>query len=102
MRTLKAALLSLLPATAHASGGDILSLLWLELLLLVAVVLSVALGKLNATGKIMVLAAYLVGAIAPWWLTSNWPYSENLVLINALCIGGPILLWLPAFALARL
>ena len=101
MRTLAVSLLALLPAAAHASGGDVLSLLWLSLLLLVVVVLSVVFGKLNATGKAIVFGAYLVGAVVSWSLTSSLPYSENLLFINTLCIGGPLITWLPAFALAR-
>jgi hypothetical protein len=101
VRTLAVSLLALLPAAAHASGGDVLSLLWLSLLLLVAVVLSVVFGKLNATGKAIVFGAYLIGAVVPWSLTSSLPYSENLLFINTLCIGGPLITWLPAFALAR-
>ena len=101
VRTLAVSLLALLPTAAHASGGDVLSLLWLSLLLLVAVVCSVVFGKLNATGKGIVFGAYLVGAIVPFSLTSNLPYSENLLFINTLCIGGPLTTWLLAFALAR-
>jgi hypothetical protein len=101
VRTLAVTLLALLPTAAHASGGDVLSLLWLSLLLLVAVVLSVVFGKLNATGKAIVFGACLVGAVVPWLLTSSLPYSENLLLINTPCIGGPLITWLPAFALAR-
>jgi hypothetical protein len=101
VRTLALSLLALLPTAANASGGDVLSLLWLSLLLLVAVVLSVVFGKLKATGKAIVFGAYLVGAVIPWSLTSNLPYSENLLFINTVCIGGPLITWLLAFALTR-
>ena len=95
------ALTALLPSAAHASGGDILTLFWLELVLLVAVLVSLALGRLTGKGKVIVLTAYLIGAAVPLWLTADWPYSANLFLINALCIGVPLFLWLLTFVVAR-
>ena len=101
MRRPAVALTVLLPSAAYASGGDILTLFWLELVLLVAVLISLALGRLTAKGKVVVLTAYLVGAVLPWWLTADWPYSANLFLIDALCVGVPLLLWLLTFFVAR-
>jgi hypothetical protein len=95
------ALFTLWPTVSYASGGDVLSLMWLELILLIVVLLSVAFGNLTFAGKGVVLFTYASGAIVPWWFTSSWPYSDNLMLINTIDIGSPFILWLCAFFVAR-
>lgn len=89
------------PSAAEASGGEILSLFWLEVLLLVLVAISVALGKLSRKGKLLVVGAYLLGAAMPLVLTSGWPYRNNMLLINSLCFGVPFVAWLSAFVYSR-
>ena len=92
----------LAPTAARASGGDALSLLWLEVLLLVAVLGSVAFGRLNMKGRWLVVTAYLFGVLSPLLVTASWPYRDNAATINALCFGVPLVLWLVAFACARI
>ena len=92
---------TLTPSIAEASGGEVLSLLWLEWALFVVVATSIALGRLSMRGKLLVGGAYLMSAIAPLVLTFDWPYRDNQRLINALCIGTPFLSWLAAFIYSR-
>lgn len=91
----------LAPSAVQASGGEVLSLFWLELILLVLVAISVAIGKLSPNGKLIVVGAYLLGVAAPLAFTSAWPYRDNMLLINSLCFGVPFASWLGAFTYTR-
>jgi hypothetical protein len=87
----KLVLLTLFPTFAHASGGDILSLIWLELGLLITVMVLIFATKLSLKSKLIVFFAYIVSAILAFGLTSGLPYTKNLVLINTVSILVPVI-----------
>jgi hypothetical protein len=95
------ALLSVAPS-AWASGGDLLSLVWLEAGLFALVLSSVLLLKLSAARALGVFSAYIAGALLGLYLTSDWPYQENLVAINTICVGLPLASWALAVVFLRL
>ncbi len=101
MRKSAIGIYGVIPIEVHASGGDILTLFWLELALLFAVVLSVAIGRLSWKGRFQVFGAYAVGVLSSWLLTEMLPYSDNIAIINTVCIGAPLILWLSVYIFVR-
>jgi hypothetical protein len=82
--------LLVLPSLAHASGGDVLSLLWLEVLLFIAAVIFMFISKLTLKLRSIVFLSYLISTFASIWLFPDLPYSKNIVLINSVTILVPI------------
>ena len=81
---------TLLPNLAHASSSDALSLFWLESALLIAAITFMFSSKLAMTRRLTVLLVYLVSTVAAFWLTSDLPYANNLILVNASCVLAPL------------
>ncbi len=92
-----ACLTYLFPSLAFASGSDILTLIGLEFVVFVIVLGSIFIGKLNQKAKGIVFIAYLVGAAIPWYITQDWPYTDNLFKINTLCISIPLVFWITSY-----
>ena len=86
-------LLLILPATVMASGGQILSLFWLTLLVFIIVVVSLFLAKFSLKQKIVVFVAYIVGTLVSFMATSGMPYVNNMYLINTITTVVPLLTW---------
>jgi len=96
MRSLFAIFL-LAPITAHASGGDIVYLVVGEFVVLTLVITSLNVVKIvTFEKKVLVFVAYLIGAALSLWLTNKLPYSDNLILINTVCLATPVIAWLSA------
>lgn len=93
MRSIPLAIALLYPAVSLASGGDVLTLLWLEAALFVTVGLSVAVSRLPWGTRLLLLAAYLAAVLAPWFATESMPYTSNSLFINMACIGVPALVF---------
>lgn len=70
------------PSVAYASGGDVLSLMFIELGLFAAILIFLFFSKLASKYRATVFFTYLMSVIIAMWLTSSLPYSDNLVLIN--------------------
>jgi hypothetical protein len=91
----------LCPATVLASGGDVLILLWLEVLLfVVALILSAAVRKLSWTTRTLLFLAYIAAVFATSWATADMPYSANQVLIISVAFGIPAAVLFGGFAVA--
>lgn len=89
--------LMLIPTTAHASGGDIVYLVFGEFVVLVLVIVSLNVVKIiTFERKVLVFVAYFIGAAIPLFLTNKLPYSDNLVLINMAYLATPVVAWLSA------
>jgi len=65
------------PSLAMASGGEVLSLLWLSFLVFVIVVVSLFLSKFTEKQKTVVFFVYLVAALFGFIATSSMPYLKN-------------------------
>jgi hypothetical protein len=87
------------PASCLASGGDALSLLWLEAALFAAVVVSLALVSLPVSRKFLVFAAYVLGLALAVAVTWNLPARDNRLLGTVVLLGLPSLMWLGALVL---
>ena len=87
-----------LSAPAQASGGNVLGLLWAELLLFVLVVVSLYFVKISFKNKIMIFGFYFLATVCAIWLTAGIPYSNNVILINTISIALPILAWFGSIA----
>lgn len=88
------------PASALASGGDVLSLLWLELLLLIAVVSSVFFAKITMWWRLTVFVAYCLGQALAYGLVGQLPYLEHKLVVDFTSIAVPLGAWLAALLLA--
>src|SRR5690349_15376232 len=82
---------TLFPTTTFASGGDVLEWLWIEFFVLVAFVLTIALIKLNWTGKGLMIFIFIMTEYLTMKLTDDLPYTKNKVMINVISIIAPIL-----------
>ncbi|GAB3357505.1 hypothetical protein GCM10027430_26870 [Lysobacter tyrosinilyticus] len=89
------------PQLALASGGDVLSLIWLEVGLLGLVLGSLVMLRLSALRSLVVFGAYLIAASVALYITRDWPYLDNIVVINSLFVGLPFLAWLVAITCLR-
>jgi hypothetical protein len=90
-----------LPTPAIASGGEALTLLWWELVLLIAVLSSVIFLKLPVRWRIALIAAYSMGLALAIGSVGRLPYLENLLLVNFISIGLPLSAWLATLLIAR-
>jgi hypothetical protein len=79
-----------IPSVAYASGGDILSLMWIELGLFIAILIFTFLSKLAIKYRAIVFFIYVISVIVAMWSTSSLPYSDNIVFINSTSILLPI------------
>lgn len=101
MRSSIVLLAAFIPSFAYASGNDVLSLFWLESIALLVVVATLLASRLRAAGNLLVLLAYAAGAAIPLYLTRNWPYSEDIYLINTLCTAIPLAIFAASYWMVR-
>lgn len=87
-----ASILMGIPTFAHASGGDVLSLLWLEAGLFVVALIFLITSRLDIKQRVIVFFSYFVSAILVLKLTSKLPYTDNIVFINTVSIFVPIII----------
>jgi hypothetical protein len=85
-----------MPTAAHASGGDVLGLLWAQAGLFLVVVVSLFVVRLSSAQKSVVFSAYLISGIVANYATLNLPYSENAILIDSVSTLVPLLVWIVA------
>jgi len=90
MRFKAVVVLFLLPTLAHASGGDILGLFWLEVVLFVGVLAVLLTTRAAVKCKLSIFVAYILSVIASLWFTEGLPYLKNLVLVNSICFFVPL------------
>ena len=90
----------LYPAASLASGGEVLGTLWLEGILFVVVLLSVARSGLTWATRLSVFVAYLIAVALSWVAISDMPYEANSLLINVVCVGLPAIVWAGGLLLA--
>lgn len=81
----------IIPTVAHASGGDVLNLLWLEVGLFVVTVIFLLTSKLRKIHRFIIFLSYFISALITLGLTANLPYSDNQVFINSLNLLLPII-----------
>ena len=77
------------PSLLFANGGDVLILMWLEIALVIAVGLLLTFIKRSYKGKVIIGLLYMISVVLTLWATSNIPYTQNILMINAVCIGVP-------------
>jgi hypothetical protein len=82
------------PRTAIASGGEVLSLLLLEIGLFIAVLVGILVFRLGLKRSAVIFSCYLLGSFIAIGITSQMPYLDNLLLVNTICIGIPLLVWM--------
>ncbi|MBC3872584.1 hypothetical protein [Undibacterium flavidum] len=89
---INAAILPLaIPSVAYASGGDILSLMWIELGLFIAILIFSFASKLALKYRATIFFTYVISVAIAIWLTSSMPYLDNLILINSTNFLLPII-----------
>jgi hypothetical protein len=83
-----------LPQLAKASGGEVLVMLLLEAGLFIAVLVGLIVFRFGLKRSTVILCLYLLSAFTSIFITDHIPYLDNLLLINTICIGIPLLTWL--------
>jgi hypothetical protein len=101
MRKVPLALILALPAQAFASGGEVLSLLWLEFALFVAVVVSLIFSRLPFHYRIVIFSAYCLGHAVAFGLVGGLPYVANRLVVNLVSVLVPLTLWLAALVISK-
>ncbi len=96
-------LLSLIffPSLLMASGGDVLMLMWLEIGLFIAMMLFLAFVERSVKGKLTIILFYIISVGLTLWITSNLPYIKNMLMINTICIGVPMIFLIFGMILTR-
>ncbi|MFC0349913.1 hypothetical protein [Undibacterium danionis] len=82
------------PRTAMASGGEVLALLLLEAGLFIAVLAGLLVFRLGLKRSTIIFSLYLLSLFASIYITGQMRYLDNLILINTICIGVPLLVWI--------
>src|SRR6478609_4870988 len=72
----------LIPLAAFAHGEEVLVTMFFEFGLLVVFILILAFAKITISGKLIIGGLYLLAAFMTDILTGDWPYRENMTLIN--------------------
>lgn len=86
-----------IPTSVYASGGDIVYLVIGEGVLLAVVTVTMSIvSSIKFTRKVWVFVSYFLGTAIPLFATNKLPYTENMVLINILCLAIPVITWLAA------
>ena len=92
-RLIQAIFISVIPATAIASGSQIISLLWLEALVFFIVLASLFVAKFSLKQRVMVFVVYLLAVFVSFLATSEIPYLDNMYFINIVNTALPLLAW---------
>lgn len=71
-----------MPSITYASGGDILSLVWIEFGLFFAILIFLFISKLDLKYRATVFVVYVISVIISTWSTSSLAYLENSNFIN--------------------
>ena len=90
-------ILLLSPSLSWASGGDVLSLLWLNLLVFLIVIISLFLAHFPTKQKLTVFIVYFIANAVALISTSDMPYSNNIYLINTVSTAVPFIAWLVTY-----
>ena len=90
--------LFIIPGTALASGSEVLSLLWLMLLVFVIVVASLFIGKFSIKQKAAVFFVYVLTAVISSIATNDMPYLKDMYIINTVNTALPLLAWAVIYA----
>jgi hypothetical protein len=74
----------------YASGNDIIPFFGLEILLLIAFIILLLNLKIKMKGKLLLTLVFILSNVIVFVLTSDIPYSQNLIWINSISIVFPI------------
>lgn len=101
MRKIPLALVLALPAQAFASGGEVLTLLWLEFALLVAVAVSLIFSKMPFRYRMVIFFAYCLGQAVAFGIVGGLPYVENRLVVDLVSVSVPLTFWLAALVISK-
>jgi|AntRauTorckE5430_2_1112549.scaffolds.fasta_scaffold10543_2 hypothetical protein len=79
------------PYLCFANGNDIIPFLGFELFLIVSFLVFTINIKLNRKAKLSLVLTFIISNGLALMLTSDLPYSKNILLINSITLGLPIL-----------
>jgi hypothetical protein len=99
-RTL-ATLTSLTPLTVFAHGEEVLVTVFLEFGLIVVFILILAYVKIRIEGKLIIGGLYLLTAYLIDKVIEDWPYRQNMTLINLLVTIIPATVFLMSYFALR-
>jgi hypothetical protein len=92
----------LLPAWAFAHGEEVLVPFFILVISVIHFLIFILLIKLPYTTKALLATVYVVAIFAVIVATNNLPFQENMVLINLLIGGTPVLSVILAYVLFQL
>ncbi len=77
-------LLLLIPVAVYASGSEVLSLLWIQVISIILFLLFIITVNLSSTQRLILSLAYIVAIASTWYFTTNIPYLPNMTKINTI------------------
>ncbi len=101
MKNLLLTVLILLPLSAFAHGQEVLVSLFYDLITVVALIIFILCIKWKSSGKGLLALVVIVSVLIPQVIVSKWPYMENRMLIDLLCVGIPLISVLGTYFLFR-
>jgi hypothetical protein len=101
MRSFLLITLYFVSSNAFASGGDVLLNLWLQALLLVAVLISLIALKQRFLRRLVIFSAYCLGHLIAFLLVGNLPYSANRLTVDIVSIIMPLVFWIFSYVLIK-
>lgn len=78
------AILFLMPISAFAHGEEVFATFLIQAISVVVFVIIIIAIKVNLMHKLALTCIYLLTSFAIFYLTNDWPYRENMNLINFL------------------
>jgi hypothetical protein len=90
-----------IPFLGYASGNDVIPFVGLQLLLVVCFIIFILALKLSLKSKLILCLIFAVSYTTVLYLISTIPYSENLIWINSISIGVPILCVFTSYIIIR-
>ena len=90
-------LLSLIPSIAFASGGQVLSLFWSSLIVLLIVSMSLIVSKMALFHKVAIFITYIVASVISFAATADMPYGKNQEIIIVINTVIPLFTWFIVF-----
>lgn len=90
MKNLLLIILILFPVSAFAHGEEVLVSFFFDLTTVIALIIFIFCIKWKDKGKILLVLVLIASVVLSFEITSKWPYTENRMLINLLCVGVPL------------
>jgi hypothetical protein len=89
------------PMTAFAHGEDVLTTIFLELIVVVIFVVALLTVRLNGKGKLIIGGIYISTTALTFMITNGLPYNQYQATINIIVGAVPLTIGLISYLILR-